>query len=640
MRRGAGRAIMKRLNRAIRLDKTYVRFICSFLLMLCLPVIGFVFLFMQNYREVYRTKIIEQAKNSLTAAGTDLERDIVSLHQIVSYNVLNADMSKASVRKDYGGNRVRGILNAEFITHSILKDIGYYNEVLPDTVHTKAGTYEVSYYARLHGGMADGGELLARLQDIEWTEWMLWQQDPQADGEPVEESLQYVVRTNRGEWWIFSIDEAVLGEILSAGDSATVLTDFEGRLLYASRPRQEGKAYELVYDSPNGYFRLVRYMDDKSLFAELNIWQRNFFLVVVLMLLAGGAMVLLLTYYNEHPFRELLAYCGEMIQNIPVGLGLPEAFRFTLNAMEKKVALSEDRQRRNRLLQHLIYGKDCDTEYFREAMREEGLFGRAESYRVVLVASAGRSEADMGQIESFLEERQDREYEIQLLDIPNRNAAAMIVGMTEAKKAGLEEELLRIAGCVDERSRFFVGGEAAGLSKINLSYNQALSLGRSGGKEGQGRILYYQPGPASAEDGKKGKGDADMKSGEAGEEQTDKEDFIRSVTDFIDRNSRSPELSASMVSDFFGISISRMSHRFKAQTGRTISDYITEKKFLYVCELLTETEESVKDIAFLVGYSHSVSFIRKFRQLHGMTPVEYRERKRAAENVENKENQE
>lgn len=302
--------------------------------------------------------------------------------------------------------------------------------------------------------------------------------------------------------------------------------------------------------------------------------------------------------------------------------------------------LSEDRQRRNRLLQHLIYGKDCDTEYFREAMREEGLFGRAESYRVVLVASAGRSEADMGQIESFLEERQDREYEIQLLDIPNRNAAAMIVGMTEAKKAGLEEELLRIAGCVDERSRFFVGGEAAGLSKINLSYNQALSLGRSGGKEGQGRILYYQPGPASAEDGKKGKGDADMKSGEAGEEQTDKEDFIRSVTDFIDRNSRSPELSASMVSDFFGISVSRMSHRFKAQTGRTISDYITEKKFLYVCELLTETEESVKDIAFLVGYSHSVSFMRKFRQLHGMTPVEYRERKRAAENVENKENQE
>ena len=67
-------------------------------------------------------------------------------------------------------------------------------------------------------------------------------------------------------------------------------------------------------------------------------------------------------------------------------------------------------------------------------------------------------------------------------------------------------------------------------------------------------------------------------------------------------------------------------YRFKEQTERNISDYITEKKFMYACELLKETDMSVKEITLITGYSHSYSFGRKFKQQYGMTPSEYREK--------------
>ena len=111
----------------------------------------------------------------------------------------------------------------------------------------------------------------------------------------------------------------------------------------------------------------------------------------------------------------------------------------------------------------------------------------------------------------------------------------------------------------------------------------------------------------------------------AKKEDTDREThIISSVLAFIEENSHSCDLSVSMVSDHFKMSISNLSHQFKAQTNRTILDYITEKKFGYAGELLLTTDYSVQKIASMTGYSQTASFIRKFKQYYGMTPVEYR----------------
>jgi len=96
------------------------------------------------------------------------------------------------------------------------------------------------------------------------------------------------------------------------------------------------------------------------------------------------------------------------------------------------------------------------------------------------------------------------------------------------------------------------------------------------------------------------------------------------VTTYIDENITNYELSVSMLADYFNISISNLSHQFKAQMNCTISSYITEKRFEYASELLLGTDYTVNTIAELLGYSQARSFIRKFRQYYGMTPTEYR----------------
>ena len=79
-----------------------------------------------------------------------------------------------------------------------------------------------------------------------------------------------------------------------------------------------------------------------------------------------------------------------------------------------------------------------------------------------------------------------------------------------------------------------------------------------------------------------------------------------------------------MVADHFHISISNLSHQFKAKMDRTVSNYITEKKFAYASKLLLETDESVSSVAEKMGYSQATSFIRKFKQIYGVTPSEYK----------------
>ena len=110
---------------------------------------------------------------------------------------------------------------------------------------------------------------------------------------------------------------------------------------------------------------------------------------------------------------------------------------------------------------------------------------------------------------------------------------------------------------------------------------------------------------------------------EYGEEKSDK-NVVLKVIDYIDENITNYELSVSMLADNCNISISNLSHQFKAQMNCTISGYITEKRFAYASELLLKTDYTVNAIAEVLGYSQARSFIRKFRQYYGMTPTEYR----------------
>jgi AraC-like DNA-binding protein len=99
---------------------------------------------------------------------------------------------------------------------------------------------------------------------------------------------------------------------------------------------------------------------------------------------------------------------------------------------------------------------------------------------------------------------------------------------------------------------------------------------------------------------------------------------VGNIKEIIERNYRDYAFSLQSMAGYFGISVSYLSQYFKEKTGSTILDYITELKMEESKKLLRTTDLSLKEIAEHVGYVNMSSFIRRFKQVIGTTPGEYK----------------
>lgn len=75
----------------------------------------------------------------------------------------------------------------------------------------------------------------------------------------------------------------------------------------------------------------------------------------------------------------------------------------------------------------------------------------------------------------------------------------------------------------------------------------------------------------------------------------------------------------------FNLSASHLQHLFKAHTGSRLGQILGEKRLRKAADLLTQTDMSVKEIAYAVGYKHSSSFIRAFERFFRSAPCDYRQ---------------
>lgn len=67
---------------------------------------------------------------------------------------------------------------------------------------------------------------------------------------------------------------------------------------------------------------------------------------------------------------------------------------------------------------------------------------------------------------------------------------------------------------------------------------------------------------------------------------------------------------------------------FKQEIGISAVNFITDVRMKKAQELLSQSDNSVVDIAKKVGYEDSQYFFRVFKKNVGMTPLQYREENR------------
>jgi AraC-like DNA-binding protein len=70
----------------------------------------------------------------------------------------------------------------------------------------------------------------------------------------------------------------------------------------------------------------------------------------------------------------------------------------------------------------------------------------------------------------------------------------------------------------------------------------------------------------------------------------------------------------------FGLSPSRLQHLFKERTGARLGQWLVELRLQRAAHLLAESNMSVKEVAWAVGYSHTSSFVRAFERVFHQAP--------------------
>jgi len=99
---------------------------------------------------------------------------------------------------------------------------------------------------------------------------------------------------------------------------------------------------------------------------------------------------------------------------------------------------------------------------------------------------------------------------------------------------------------------------------------------------------------------------------------------IKEVKAYIEREFANPDLSLDYLSEKFGISGKYLSRLFKEEFGLKFVDFLIDLRIKEALRLLTETSDSVQDIAERLGYSSPISFARTFKKIVGMPPNDYR----------------
>ncbi len=83
-------------------------------------------------------------------------------------------------------------------------------------------------------------------------------------------------------------------------------------------------------------------------------------------------------------------------------------------------------------------------------------------------------------------------------------------------------------------------------------------------------------------------------------------------------------LSSKRLAEHFGFSLSYFCRYFKKETGVTLIDYINSVRLNKACILLQGDDQSIAEVSASVGYTSINYFNSKFKEVMGITPLQFR----------------
>ncbi|MBS0447494.1 MAG: AraC family transcriptional regulator [Proteobacteria bacterium] len=98
---------------------------------------------------------------------------------------------------------------------------------------------------------------------------------------------------------------------------------------------------------------------------------------------------------------------------------------------------------------------------------------------------------------------------------------------------------------------------------------------------------------------------------------------ISGIVDYITENCTQP-FSMAELSKRVGMSESQFSRYFRRATGNTFTDFVNRLRITRACQLLMDTDRYITNVCYDSGFNNVANFNRRFLEIKGMTPKEFR----------------
>ena len=98
------------------------------------------------------------------------------------------------------------------------------------------------------------------------------------------------------------------------------------------------------------------------------------------------------------------------------------------------------------------------------------------------------------------------------------------------------------------------------------------------------------------------------------------------VMQFVEENIGNSDAGVGDMAQAAAVSRSGLQRKLKQAMGITPLDLMREARINRACQLLTQTDKNISDIAYACGFTDPKYFSRSFRQSTGLSPTEYREK--------------
>jgi len=102
---------------------------------------------------------------------------------------------------------------------------------------------------------------------------------------------------------------------------------------------------------------------------------------------------------------------------------------------------------------------------------------------------------------------------------------------------------------------------------------------------------------------------------------------IRSAIEYI-RNYFGSDITRLSIAEYVHLNESYFSELFNKEVGQSFSNYLTMVRIEAAKKLLINSELSISEISFKVGYSNQSYFAKLFKNITGRTPMQFKEQKK------------